>query len=57
MITFLFTLVIFVVSIAGLAVGVLLKRQPLRGACGSLVCLPGASCGACRRAEEVDSRL
>ena len=47
MMIFLLTLVVFMLSVLGLAIGVLLRRAPLAGSCGSLSCLPGIDCGAC----------
>jgi hypothetical protein len=47
MATFILTLVIVLASIAGLAAGVLLGREPLRGACGGVACVKGGGCMAC----------
>ena len=47
MATFVFTLVIFLASIVGLATGVLLGRAPLRGSCGGIACLKGGGCATC----------
>ena len=47
MATFVFTLVIFLASIVGLATGVLLGRAPLRGSCGGSAFLKGGGCATC----------
>jgi hypothetical protein len=47
MATFVFTLVIVLASIAGLAAGILLGRAPLRGSCGGCT-----ACKVCRDAED-----
>jgi uncharacterized protein len=52
--TFLFSLFFILISVAGLAVGILFRREPLRGGCGSVSCLKGAACGACQRAGEAE---
>ncbi len=46
LITFLF----FVLAVTGLALGVLMGREPLRGSCG------GNACGRCARNCENDDR-
>ena len=52
MVTFVLTLLLVVLSVLGLAVGVLLRRRPLAGSCGGLSCLKGIDCGACRARRE-----
>jgi hypothetical protein len=42
---FLPTLLIALISVAGLALGALFGRAPLRGSCGGLAC--GGACAAC----------
>lgn len=48
MATFFLTLVIVLASVAGLAIGILLGRAPLRGSCGGVPCANGGSCAACQ---------
>jgi hypothetical protein len=48
MMTFIFTLAMILASVAGLATGVLLGRAPLRGSCGGVTCVTGATCSACK---------
>lgn len=47
MATFVFTLVIILASVAGLAAGVLLGRAPLRGSCGGIGCVKSGRCAPC----------
>lgn len=47
MVIFIFTLAITLASVAGLAIGVLLGRAPLRGSCGGVTRIKGAACPAC----------
>lgn len=47
--TFLLTLCLMVLSIAGLALGLLFGRGPIKGSCGGLACVEGADCEACGR--------
>jgi hypothetical protein len=54
MATFILTLVIVLASVAGLAVGVLLGRAPLRGSCGGIACVKGGGCAACQRHRDAE---
>ena len=45
--TLILTLLVILLAVAGLAVGVLLGRAPLKGSCGGLAC--GGACAACPR--------
>lgn len=47
--TFFLTLGLMLLSIGGLAVGMLSGRSAIRGSCGSLSCIEGMDCGACAR--------
>lgn len=47
MFTFLLTLALFALAIAGLSIGVLLGRPPIKGSCGGVSCIRGADCAAC----------
>ncbi len=46
--TIILTFVIVLLAIAGLAVGVIAGRSPIKGSCGGLACQKGLSCGACK---------
>lgn len=47
MATFGMTLGVILLAIAGLSLGVMLGRPPIKGSCGGLACVPGVSCSAC----------
>jgi hypothetical protein len=49
MITVVLGTVVFVLSVAGLAAGILLGREPLRGSCGGSACLSESDCECCSR--------
>ena len=49
MLTFAFVFTFFALAMTGLAVGVLAGRAPIKGSCGGIACLKGASCGVCTR--------
>ncbi len=46
---FVLTLGLMLLSIGGLAAGVLAGRPPIKGSCGGLSCIDGAECGVCRK--------
>jgi len=46
--TFIFAFVIILLAIAGLAVGVIAGRAPIKGSCGGLACVKGVDCGVCK---------
>lgn len=46
---FLLTLALFLLSLAGLAVGVMVGRPAIKGSCGGLACIEGGGCGVCPR--------
>ncbi len=50
--TFLLTLCLMLLSVGGLALGLLFGRAPVKGSCGGLACIKGADCEACRRGKE-----
>lgn len=47
MATLLLSVIVSLLAIAGLAIGVIAGRAPIKGSCGGLSCLKGANCGAC----------
>jgi len=47
--TFILAFAIILISLAGLGLGVLLGRTPLRGSCGGLACVPGVDCVSCAK--------
>jgi hypothetical protein len=47
MTTFLLTLGLILLAFAGLSLGVMFGRAPIKGSCGGLACIPGADCAAC----------
>ncbi len=52
---FVFALGIFLIAVLGLATGLLLTGRPLKGSCGGLACVGGASCDGCpRRGSEAE---
>lgn len=54
---FALSFVVVLVSIAGLGLGVIFGRRPLRGSCGGLACIKGIDCGACKRRSVADVDL
>lgn len=48
MATIILTFVILLLAIAGLGVGVIAGRSPIKGSCGGLACHRGISCGVCK---------
>lgn len=48
--TFILTFVLILLAIAGLALGVIFGRAPIKGSCGGVSCIKGGDCGACRDA-------
>ena len=49
--TFLLAFGLILVSLAGLGVGVMFGRPPLKGSCGGLACAKGISCAGCRKGD------
>ena len=47
MVTFLATLAITLLALAGLGIGLVFGRRPPAGSCGGITCIPGAACAAC----------
>ena len=45
--TFFLSLIIFLLAMAGLALGVIMGGTPLRGSCGGISCVKDAGCAAC----------
>ncbi|MEQ5828280.1 (Na+)-NQR maturation NqrM [Sulfitobacter sp. NFXS29] len=44
---FMITFGLFLCAFAGLGLGALFGRAPIKGSCGGLSCIPGADCAAC----------
>ncbi len=52
---FLITLGLVLLAFAGLSLGAMLGRPPIKGSCGGLSCIPGTDCAACsKRANKGD---
>jgi len=49
--TFLLAFGLVLLSVLGLALGVIFGRSPLKGSCGGLACATGLRCSGCRREE------
>lgn len=47
--TLIFTFAIFLLAMAGLAIGAMAGRAPIKGSCGGLACIKNVDCGACGR--------
>lgn len=54
MVIFALVFVIILISIAGLAAGVLLGRAPLQGTCNSVTCVKKIACAGCKRREPTE---
>ncbi len=46
--TILIAFFITLFAIAGLALGVMVARPPIKGSCGGLACVKGIDCGTCK---------
>lgn len=46
--TLVFAFAILLLSMGGLALGVMAGRKPIKGSCGGLACVKDIDCGACR---------
>lgn len=47
--TFILAFVLILLSVLGLAIGIIFGRTPLRGSCGGIACLKAIACGGCRK--------
>lgn len=47
--TFLLAFGLIGLSLAGLGIGVMFGRPPLKGSCGGLACAKGLSCSGCHK--------
>ncbi|MEH6726647.1 MAG: (Na+)-NQR maturation NqrM [Hyphomicrobiales bacterium] len=45
--TIIFAFSIVLLSMGGLALGVMAGRKPIKGSCGGLACLKGVDCSVC----------
>lgn len=50
--TFILTLIVSLLAIAGLAIGVFMGRAPIKGSCGGLACHKAISCGVCGKKKQ-----
>ena len=50
--TFLLAFGLVLLSVLGLALGVIFGRAPLKGSCGGIACATGLSCRGCRKGED-----
>lgn len=57
MITFVFTLCVIILALAGLSLGMMLGRAPMKGSCGGLSCIPSADCAGCPNRLNKDGEL
>ena len=56
MVNFLITFGLVLLAFAGLSLGAIFGRPPIKGSCGGLSCIPGADCAACpKRANKEDA--
>jgi len=53
--TILLSVVIFLLAFAGLSVGVLFGRAPIKGSCGGLSCPSGGDCAACPKRRDKEA--
>lgn len=53
--TIILAFLILLLAIAGLAIGVLAGRAPIKGSCGGLACIKGIDCGVCKAKHRKDS--
>lgn len=56
MITVLLGILIVLLSVAGLATGILFGRAPLKGSCGGLACPSGIDCATCTHSDPEQER-
>lgn len=49
---FLITFGLFLLAFAGLAVGAILGRPPIKGSCGGVSCISGADCAGCKKRDQ-----
>lgn len=47
MAVFMITFALVLLAVAGLSIGAILGRAPIKGSCGGVSCIPGADCAAC----------
>lgn len=47
--TMILSLGLILLSVAGLALGVIMGRASIRGSCGGVACIKGADCAGCAK--------
>ena len=57
MITFLATLIIFIIAVAALSIGWILNQKSIKGSCGGLSSLPGFEKSDCSCSKPCEKRL
>lgn len=45
-------IIVFCLAFGGLALGLIWGREPIKGSCGGLACIPGTDCAACPRRDK-----
>lgn len=51
---FFLTFTIIILSVVGLAIGILAGRSPIKGSCGGLNCIKGIDCGICKAKHKME---
>lgn len=46
--TVLFTVIVILLAMGGMAIGIIAGRAPIKGSCGGLACVKGVDCGICK---------
>lgn len=54
--TIILSLGLILLSLVGLALGVIMGRAPIKGSCGGMACIKGADCAGCAKRHSEVSR-